>query len=135
MALTLKITPEVEQRLRQAAQAVGLSPDIYALQLIDRSLGSNAFDASRLSKKESDLIETINHSHSGIDWPSYNVLIAKRGNETLSDKEYDTLLAFTEQLDQANLIRMEAIASLAQLRNISADDVINSLDLETKHYI
>lgn len=138
MALTIEITPEAEQRLRQAAYAVGLSPDIYALQLIHKSLGSDgskAFESSRLSKEEADLIETINDSHSDIDRPRYNMLIEKRGDETLSDEEYDTLLALTARLDKANLIRMEAIASLVQLRNISTDDVMNSLDLETKRDI
>ncbi|MGD1899766.1 MAG: hypothetical protein ACFB16_22815 [Phormidesmis sp.] len=40
MALTLEITSEIEQQLRQVAEAVGLSPDTYALQLIGQSLDS-----------------------------------------------------------------------------------------------
>lgn len=138
MALTIEITPEVEQQLRQAAYAVGFSLDTYALQLICKNLdsdGSKAFESSRLSKEEADLIEIINNSHSEIDWPRYSILVEKRGDETLSDEEYDALLALTARLDKANLIRMEAIAALAQLRNMSADDIMNSLYLETKRCI
>lgn len=41
MALTIQIPPETEQQLKQAAQAAGLSPDIYVAQLLQKALASN----------------------------------------------------------------------------------------------
>ncbi|MGB7247759.1 MAG: hypothetical protein WBC73_02385 [Phormidesmis sp.] len=133
MTLTIEMTPEIEKQLRQAAQAAGLSPNTYALRLIHQSLGTdivNSFSTERLSKEEADLIETINTSLSEIDWPRYRVLIEKRQDETLSAEDYDALIALTDQLEKANVHRLEAITSLAQLRNTSIDAVMDSLDLK-----
>jgi hypothetical protein len=38
MTLTLNLTPELEQRLTQAAERQGIAPDAYTLQLLDKHL-------------------------------------------------------------------------------------------------
>ncbi|MEL6816607.1 MAG: hypothetical protein AAFP03_17635 [Cyanobacteria bacterium J06598_3] len=65
MALTIEMTPEIEQQLRLDAQEAGLSPDAYALQLIHKGLKPQAIEtvsAKKLSKEETNLLQTINTS-------------------------------------------------------------------------
>lgn len=38
MTLTLHLTPELEQRLAQEARRDGLAPEVYAVQLLNKSL-------------------------------------------------------------------------------------------------
>lgn len=138
MALTINITSETEQQLRQAAASVGLSPDAYALQLINRSLHPQAPvkpESSHLSQEEFDLIETVNTSLSEINWQRYQALIEKRESETLTEEEYNEILRLTDQLEKANVQRIQAITNLAQLRSTSVDDVMTSLELKPLHYI
>lgn len=138
MALTINITSDTEQQLRQAAALAGLSPDAYALQLISQNLHPQAAatpEVSCLSQEEFDLIEKINTSLTKIDWQSYQTLIEKREAETLTAEEYSEILRLTDQLEKANVQRIQALASLALIRNTSIDDVMASLELKPLDYV
>ncbi|MEM8806040.1 MAG: hypothetical protein AAGF01_08445 [Cyanobacteria bacterium P01_G01_bin.38] len=133
MTLTIEITPELEHQLRQAAEKAGLSPDIYVLQLLHQSLQPKAFQPSsgtQLPKDEADLIQTINHSLSDIEWQTYDALIAKRQAETLTADDQEALIALSDQLEEANVSRIQAIADLARLRHTSIDALMAELELK-----
>ncbi|MEO0869804.1 MAG: hypothetical protein AAFY17_15480 [Cyanobacteria bacterium J06642_11] len=133
MTLTIEITPELEHRLRQASEKVGLSPDTYVLQLLDQSLQSQAaqtFAGTQLSKDEAELLQTINHSLVDIEWQTYHALIAKRQTEMLTADEQEALIAFSDRLEEANVNRMQAIADLARLRHTSIDALMAELELK-----
>ena len=102
MTLTIQITSETEHRLKQAAQAAGLSPNIYVAQLIQKNLAPHENQGKsehRLSRAETILIQTINHSLDEIDWQNYQALIEKREDETLTLEEHKMLIAFSDQVE------------------------------------
>lgn len=133
MTLTIEITPELEPRLRQTSEKVGLSPDTYVLQLLDQSLQSQAaqtFAGTQLSKDEAELLQTINYSLSDIEWQTYHALIAKRQAEMLTPDEHEALIALSDQVEEANINRIQAVADLARLRYTSIDELMAELELK-----
>lgn len=133
MTLTIQITAETEHKLKQAAQAAGLSPDIYVAQLIQNNLAPQENQGKpehRLSRAETILIQTINHSLNEIDWQSYQALIEKREDETLTLEEHEMLIAFSDQVEIANVNRLKAVVDLAKLRNTSIRTMMDELELK-----
>ena len=132
MALTIQIPPETEQQLKQAAQAAGLSPDVYVAQLIQEVLASNKIKGATehsLSVAETNLIQVVNHSVDTIDWQRYYALMKKREEETLTAEDHKALIAFSDQVEAANVTRLTAVSQLAKLRNTSVKQIMEDLDL------
>lgn len=137
MALTIQITSETEHKLKQAAQAAGLSPDIYVAQLIQKNLAPQENQGKpdhRLSRTETILIQAINHSLDKIDWQDYQALVKKREDETLTPEEHEMLIAFSDQVEIANVNRLKAVADLAKLRNTSIRTVMDELELKPQSH-
>ncbi|MEO0986743.1 MAG: hypothetical protein AAFY20_14490 [Cyanobacteria bacterium J06639_14] len=133
MTLTIEITPELEHQLRQAAEQAGLSPDTYVLQLLRQRFQPRANQlnsGNQLATNEARLLQIINHSLSDIEWQNYNALIEKRQAETLTPDEQATLIRLSDQLEDANIKRIQAIADLAQVRHISIDVLMAELELK-----
>lgn len=133
MTLTIKITPELEHQINQAAEKVGLSPDTYVLQLLHQRFQSpppQALSGIQLPKGEAELIRIINCSLSDTDWQRYNALIEKREAEALTSDEQEELIAWSDQLENDNIKRIQAVAALAQLRHTSIDLLMAELDLQ-----
>ncbi len=137
MTLTIEMTPELEQQLRQAAKKAGLAPDTYVLQLLHQTLRpetSQMSTGTRLSKEEADLLQVINQSLPDIDYEQYHALIVKRQAETLTLDEQEELTTFSDRLEIANVARMQAVADLANLRQITLDSLMVELDLKPLVY-
>lgn len=133
MALTIEITPELEHQIKQAAERAGLTLDTYVLQLLHQSLQQQAPQQaieSQLPKEQADLIQIINQSFSDVEWQRYHSLIGRRDSETLTPAEYEELITLSDQLEEANAKRIEAVAELAKLRCDSIDAVMAELDLQ-----
>ncbi|MEM7062950.1 MAG: hypothetical protein AAF572_07290 [Cyanobacteria bacterium P01_B01_bin.77] len=133
MTLTIEITPELEHQINQAAEKAGLSPDTYVLQLLHQNFQSPPPQASsgvQLPKGEAELIQIINRSLSDADWQRYNALIEKREAEALTSDEQEELIAWSDQLENDNIKRIQAVAALAQLRHTSIDALMRELDLQ-----
>ena len=137
MTFTIEITPELEQQLKQAAEAAGLTPHAYAVLLLQQTLQpktpASASD-SHLPKPEADLLQQINYSLSTLEWQHYHTLIQKRNAETLTAEEQTELITLSDQIEAANVQRIQAVAALAKLRNISIKDLMNQLGLQPIHH-
>ena len=132
MTIQLNVTSELEHQLKNVADQMGLTPDTYILRLLQKDLQTHAAPA-RLSPEESKLLKQINASLSAIEWERYRVLLAKRDNEILTASEHTELIALSDQIEEANARRMEAVAELARVRKTTVPALVENLGLSSAH--
>jgi N-acetylmuramoyl-L-alanine amidase len=133
MTITIELAPELENQIKQAAAKVGLSPDAYILESVTQRLQltkPRPSSVKRLSKREAALLQKINQSLSQIQWQRYRALISKRQAETLTPEEQAELISLSDQLEEANVKRIEYLAQLAVLRKTTVPALIQELGLK-----
>ncbi len=118
MTLEIKLSPQLEQQLQQAAAQAGMSPDLYVIQLVEQGLTladtPQRQSSGRFSATETKLLQRINHSLSPVDWNRYHTLLSKRDDATLTLTEHTELIAFSDQIEALNSDRIQALAELAK---------------------
>jgi hypothetical protein len=88
-AITLSLSPDLEQKLRSEAAKEGLEPDCYIVNALQERFQSNPM----LEKAtEADRLQQINIGLSAETWAQYHTLIAKRHDETFSPQEHADLI-------------------------------------------
>jgi hypothetical protein len=87
-----------------------------------------------LPEEEAQLLLKINQGIPSDLRASYQILREKREAETLDDKEYDSLIQLSNQLEQMGAQRLEALAKLAQLRQVSLLDLMETLGIQPVSY-
>lgn len=132
--ITLVLTPELEQQLRDEAAKQGLDPSHYIVNTLKNRLHSPLRDVSHLSKAEADLLQKINLGLPPETWERYYALIAKRRAETLTPEEQATLIQISDQIEQANARRIQDLLELASLRGTSLEAVMQELGIESPTY-
>jgi hypothetical protein len=90
--------------------------------------------APTLTAEESELLLRINQGLSPDTWQQYEELKQKRREETLTEPEYQTLIVLSNQVEEANAKRVESLAKLAVLRNISLDKLMADLQITLQTY-
>jgi hypothetical protein len=85
--------------------------------------------APSLPHDESELMQKINEGLSVETQARYYALMDKRDAETLTSDEYEELLQLTDEAEEWNVRRVEALVELAQLRQMSLGDLMDSLDI------
>ena len=88
-----------------------------------------------LPEEESKLLLKINQPVPSVLRSNYQVLREKREAETLTDDEYDRLIQLSEQIESIGTQRLEALATLAQLRQISLVELMKTLGIEPVTYV
>ena len=102
------------------------------MRLLQQDLQTRAAPP-RLSSVESKLLQQINTSLSAIEWERYRLLQAKRNAETLSAQEQAELIALSDQIENANVRRMQAVAELARVRKTTVPALVETLGLSPAH--
>lgn len=133
--ITLELTPELEQQLRDEAAKQGLDPSHYIVNALKERLHLPLRDVSRLSKAEANLLQNINLGLPSEMWERYHDLIAKRRAETLTTEERATLIEISDQIEQANARRIQYLIELASLRGTSLKTVMQDLGIEAPAYV
>jgi hypothetical protein len=133
--ITLELTPELEQRLRDEAAKQGLDPSRYIVIALKERLRPAVRDVSRLSKAEAGLLQKMNLGLPPEMWEDYHALIAKRRAETLTTEEQATLIEISDQIEQANAHRIQYLIELASLRGTSLKAVMQELGIEAPAYV
>ncbi|MCW5850243.1 MAG: hypothetical protein KIT87_09180 [Anaerolineae bacterium] len=113
MTITLELTPELEAQLRAEAKRAGLDESEYVLHTLEERLRL-ARQAVPLSPRETELLQHINLGLSEASWQRYHELIAKRRAETLTPVEQQELIGLSDQIEEANVRRIEALIELAR---------------------
>ncbi|WP_404789549.1 hypothetical protein [Altericista sp. CCNU0014] len=89
---------------------------------------------SILPEEEAQLLLKINQGIPSDLRTSYQILREKREAETLDDKEYESLIQLSNQIEQIGAQRLEALAKLAQLRQVSLLDLMETLGIQSVSY-
>jgi hypothetical protein len=131
MSLTLHLVPELEQEVRAIARQAGVAPDRYVANLLQEHL-SHRGPASTMS--EAALLKQVNLGISATVWQRYNELRTKLQDETIISTEQQELTQITDQIEEANARRIEALVQLAHLRNTTLDALIDELGLRPPAY-
>lgn len=137
MTLVIEITPELETQIRQAASQAGVTPDVYVVESVTERLYLTPPQKSprkRLPKNEAQLLMKINQSLAGINWGRYRTLIERRQAELLTADEQQELIALSDQIEEANVQRLEYLSQLAQVRKTTLPALINALGLKPASY-
>jgi hypothetical protein len=130
--ITLELTPELEQSLREEAAKLGLNPNHYIVNTLKERLHPLKRDVSYLSKAEADLLQKINLGLSPEMWEQYHALIVKRHSETLTSQEQARLIEISDQIEQANADRIQYLIELANLRGTSLEAIMQKLGIEAR---
>jgi hypothetical protein len=89
--------------------------------------------APSLPEAEAVLLRQINQSLPERTRRRYQRLITKRRAGTLSSAEHTELLSLTEQEENHNLQRVQALAAFARMRGKPLTELMNELGLKTLH--
>lgn len=85
--------------------------------------------APHLCAEEAALLQRINHTLPEDLKARMHVLMAKQEIEELSETEYTELASLTDRLEVLHADRMAALATLAQRRGMTVDDVMQQLGI------
>jgi hypothetical protein len=129
MTLTLEITPELEEALRESAAREGLPPERYVLDLLKKQLVRAQKAAPHLPRAEAELLQKINEGLPEATWERYRALKEKRDDETLTPEEHRELIALTDTIEGWNVERLEVVSRLAKLRGVPLPEMMKELGL------
>lgn len=82
-----------------------------------------------LSARESELLIKINQGLSPADAKRMKQLIAKRQSYTIAEDELQELIRLTDEAERLNVERVKHLIELAQLRNVTLDELMNKLGI------
>ncbi len=88
-----------------------------------------------LRADETQLLLKINQGIPADLLAQYQILRQKREAETLTDSEHDRLIKLSTQIEQIGVQRLEALAHLAQLRQVSLLDLMETLGIQPVSYV
>lgn len=107
---------------------------------LDRLLHQVVFLRARrkakvLPEEEAQLLLKINQGIPADLRDRYQILCQKREAETLTEDEYDALIQLSDRIEQIGAERLEALASLAQLRQVSLLELMETLGIQPATYV
>lgn len=126
--ITLNLSPELEHKLHSEAARLGLEPDFYILSTLQERLQPKSPDPTS-QPTEAELLQQINIGFSAPTWNQYHILIAKRRAETLSNAEHEQLIQLSNQLENLNVTRCQALIKLAKLCSQPLADLMQTLGI------
>jgi hypothetical protein len=129
--------PTIQIAADQLLEAARQLPPSEFNQLLERLLawrGQLMNAAPRLSAAETALLLKINQGFAPAPQQRYDELLEKRDARTLAPEEYQELLDLTDQVEAFNVERVQALADLARLRQVSLPEVMQQLGLDTPAY-
>jgi hypothetical protein len=132
MSITIALVHDLETKIREVAKREGLAPDAYAAKVLTQHLSKQAL---AVPEAEAKLLQQINLGLSEKTWRRYSALREKLEDETLKSDEQQELIIITDQIEAANVRRMEALIKLAELRKTTLDALIDVLELRPLAYV
>ncbi|MCP4167993.1 MAG: hypothetical protein GY759_19150 [Chloroflexi bacterium] len=84
-----------------------------------------------LPKDEATLLRQINQGLPEGTRKRLAELKAKREAEILTPSEHEDLVTIVDQIEWSDVLRLQALTDLAQLRNVSVRDLVNQFSLNS----
>jgi hypothetical protein len=129
--VTSQIEIDFEEVLKGIAQ---LEPDELE-QFADKVIALRAQRrVPNLPKNEAELLQKINRGMSPEVYKRYEELNAKLHEDTIIPNEHQELLRLIDQIELADVERMRHLITLAQLRQISVDTLMDQLGIRRPVY-
>ncbi len=130
---TIRVEAQVstEQLLRAVEQIPEQDFDSFVAQLL---LMRAQRAAPHLTPDETALLMQINSSLPPATQQRYDALVVKRQAETLTLLEQHELIDLTNQIEQQDAERLAALVKLAQLRQTSLQQLMQSLGIQDPTY-
>jgi len=126
MTVTVDIPPDMETRVRQAAEAEGVDVPTFMREATASLL--RQYDPAR-SLSEADLLARINRGFPEAFWNRHRQLIAKRRAETMTHEEQQEAIGMSDQLEAWNVERLQYLIKLAEIRHTSVDALVQEMGL------
>jgi hypothetical protein len=127
--LEASVTPD--DLLRAADQLAPAELERFASQVLALAAHRRA---PSLSQEETELLEAINRGIPPETRDRYAALIARRRESTLTPEEYQELVRLGDEVEVMDARRAEQLATLAHLRGVSLDEVMQSLGIRAPQY-
>lgn len=88
------------------------------------------------TKSEIELIKKVNESILSVDEQSlFDKLVKKRRAEKITENELQTLIDLTEKSEMLNVVRIKTLIKLAKLKNLSLDEIMDKLQINSPQTI
>ncbi len=127
MAISIELPLELEQQVRSEAARCGVAASDYIVRAVAQHVERDRPGADRLSRSEADLLQRINFGLPSETWIEYRALIARRQSGTLTSDEQARLIAISDRIEKANVLRMEALIELARQRGTNLEALMDAL--------
>ena len=128
----LEFSMSVDELIKAANQLDESDLDRFLQQVIALRTQRRA---DVLPVEEAHLLDSINQAIPATLQKEYQQLKTKLENESLSEREHDQLIELSKQIEQLGAKRLEALATLAQLRQVSLPELMSQLGLEPTSYV
>jgi hypothetical protein len=125
---TLTLPDEVYDRLQHAADRQGVPVDQLLARWID-TLGQEN-PAPGMPASEAALLREINAGLSQVAWERYHFLQERRRVGELTAEEHQELLRLSDQIEAANVGRIQRLAELARLKGVSLRTLMGDLGIQ-----
>ncbi len=119
--IALKLAPELEAQVRDAAARRGVAADEFVAAAVEEKVQSSQSEAELFRQVQLGLPEAM--------WQRYHELIEKRRDEVIETAELDELIEITDAIEAANARRMRALGDLSKLRGTTLDAVMFELGI------
>lgn len=127
--LTIELDSLTENRLQERSLQEGRRKEELAARLLAASLElSHSAEMS-----EPQLLEAINHGWNEQEWQRYHSLVDLRKEERLTESDYQELCDLTNAREIAQANRLRLVFDLANLRNITIDEMMQQLGISSTH--
>lgn len=131
MSILIQVKPSIENRLREIALKKGLKIDQFISQFLENNF-SDGPSQPFVSAREAVLLQKTNLDIAPETWQLYEVFKKKFQENQLTEEELTQFQDIAEQVEMANANRIEVLAELAQIRNVSLREVMAQLGI-SKH--
>lgn len=130
---TVQITSEVstEQLLHSVANLPANDLEAFVTKVLTLRA---KLKAPSIPNTEVQLLTQINQGLSAQEQARWTQLEQKRQAETLRPEEHQELLKLNDQMEQLNVVRIQALTKLAFIRQISITTLMQNLGIRTPNY-
>ena len=127
MSITVQLSADLEKRLRQEAKLAGVNIERIINRLLEERFPSSS--SNDVSQQEADLLLKINSGFSEDFWKEYFLLIDKRENYTILEKELKRLTKYSIKVELASAERLKYLMELANLRKMDLVSLMKELQI------
>lgn len=127
---------EAEVSRQQLLDAIATMPAPELDKFIEELMTARAQRyAPTLSAKETELMERINRGPSQAKWERFHELQARHIAESITEKERAELLQLLDEIEEFNVVRIEALAELSKLRGVPLPELMETLGIKSPGYV